>query len=255
MEKNERKSNNPGHIDKTELAIKVLKDFKYKDLVGDLDGLLQKLIDVARIGNISGKGEIYSFIDFEKAPAVNGSQHLTGIVNAILQKKVLRIYYKPFYEDKPYFINVHPYLIKEYKYRWYLIGLNDLKNELRTYALDRIWEIEEIKEEYIPATFNPEEYFRNSFGVIAPTGEPPKIIMELSRHQAQYIITQPLHHSQVLEAEKDQSMVFSLRLHPTIEFIQWILSMGSEILIHEPDNLRKKVIIEYQNALRRNGIS
>ncbi len=255
MEKHHNNPGTPSQADKSELVIKVLRDFKYKDLVGDLDGLLQKLIDVAEIGKHSDKGEVYSFIDFEKAPAVNGSQHLSGIINAILQKKVLRIYYKPFYEDKPYFINVHPYLIKEYKYRWYLIGLNDLKNELRTYALDRIWEIEEIDEDYIPPSFNPADYFRNSFGVIAPTGEPPKIILELSRHQAQYIITQPLHHSQVLEAEKDQSIFFSLRLHPTIEFIQWILSMGSEILVHEPASLRKKVIIEYQKALKRNGIS
>jgi predicted DNA-binding transcriptional regulator YafY len=254
----EKKGNTKGDSlsgEKLDLVLKVLKDFKYKDLIGNLEGILQKVIDVAEIGEHSQKGEIYSFIDFEKAPGVNGSQHLTSIINAILNKKVLRIYYKPFYEDKPYFINVHPYLIKEYRYRWYLIGLNDLKSELRTYALDRIWEMEEIDTPYKDPGFDPGEYFRNSFGVIAPTGDPPKIMIELSRHQAQYIITQPLHHSQILETEKEQSMVFSLKLHPTIEFIQWIMSMGSEIIVHQPISLRQKVLLEYQKALKRYGIS
>ena len=84
------------------------------------------------------------FVSYRKTPEIKGTQYLEPIINAIEQKKVLRLYYLPFYEDKPYFNEVHPYLLKEHGFRWYLIGLNEFKGQVRTYALDRIRDIQSV---------------------------------------------------------------------------------------------------------------
>ena len=83
------------------------------------------------------------FIHHERSPETKGIQYFDPIVRAIEEKKVLRLYYLPFYEDKPYFNEVHPYLLKEHESRWYLVGLNVFKGKVRTYALDRIRDLQE----------------------------------------------------------------------------------------------------------------
>ena len=106
-----------------------------------------------------------SFIHFERAPEIIGIQYFDPIVRAIENSMVLRITYLPYYEDKPYFNEVHPYLLKEFRHRWYLIGFNAYREQLRTYALDRIRSLEELKtkefKKILEKLFG--EQFRDSF--------------------------------------------------------------------------------------------
>ena len=114
---------------------------------------------------IAGLYERYrdrGFINFRKTPEIKGTQYLDPVIEAIENRQVLRLYYLPFYEDKPYFNEVHPYLLKEHGFRWYLIGLNEFKGQLRTYALDRIRDLREVAGiEYIDPDFIAADYFRH----------------------------------------------------------------------------------------------
>lgn len=193
-----------------------------------------------------------SFIQFEKTAEVTGTQFLERIIEAIGNRKVIKIYYHPFYEDKPYFIDVHPYILKEYRFRWYLIGLNAFKNQVRTYALDRIRDIassEEIK--FIDQKFNPAEYFRHSVGIIAPVGTPPLIKIAVQKTQAQYIISQPWHESQNLIEENEEEIIFSFRVHPTYEFKSLVLSLGTDAVVLEPESLRSEILRQLNRLISR----
>ena len=99
--------------------------------------------------------------------AIAGTRYLEPIISAIESRQVLRIYYHPYYEDKPYFNEVHPYLLKEHGFRWYMVGMNEYRGELRTYALDRIRDLESLTtKEYRDPDFDVSEYFKifkNSF--------------------------------------------------------------------------------------------
>ena len=151
------------------------------------------------------------------------------------------MYYQPFYEDKPYYTDVHPYLLKEYKHRWYMIGLNYFKKQLRTYSLDRIRDIEDSDLLYMKMTFSAEDYFKNSIGIISPPGEPPFIKIAVQKTQAQYIITQPWHESQNIESENDEEVIFSFKLHPTYEFNSLLLSYGKDVRVLGPEDLIESV--------------
>jgi predicted DNA-binding transcriptional regulator YafY len=229
--------------------ISSLNNLTGKEISADIKGIIQKLWDTIKVNNLIENGTESDFIDFEKVPEIWGSNFLQALIEGIRNKKVLEIYYQPFYEEKPYFIRVHPYLLKEYHYRWYLIGLNERKKELRTFGLDRIWEIKETNLPYIPKNFHAKDYFKNTVGIISPPGEPPHIRIRVLKPQAHYLITQPIHPSQSIETEDDQNIIFSYRVHPTYEFKAMLLGLGSDVKILEPAGLKREIIRELKEAL------
>lgn len=236
-------------LEKLRESCELLEKYKFADVFGDISGALQKVIDVIDISTSQGPGERFDFIRPEKIPHIKGSAYLGKIIRAIREKKVLRIYYQPFYEDKPYFAEVHPYLLKEYKSRWYMIGLNDFKDQLRTYSLDRIRDIEESKSAYRVQTFSAADYFKNAIGIISPEGDPPVIRVAVQKTQAQYLITQPWHESQNIEEETDEETIFHFRVHPTYEFISLLLSYGKDLRVLSPDSLREEMKAQLEQML------
>ncbi len=237
-------------LDQSVLFLSQLKD--HSSLRG-LKGMIQKITDSLRIRYMSGNRGSFDFVHSEIPHSFGGSKFLQPLIKAIKDKFVLRIYYQPFYEDKPYFTIVHPYLLKEYKNRWYLIGLNDTRQELRTYGLDRIWELQETDQEYIPRKFSASSYFKNTIGVISPMGDPPEIKISVSRHQANYLITQPVHESQYIESENEDRVIFSYRVHPTYEFKSQVLSMGADARVLSPESLRKDILRQLNDAILEYG--
>jgi predicted DNA-binding transcriptional regulator YafY len=182
------------------------------------------------------------FIHFRKAPEIKGTHYLEPIIGAIENKQVLRITYLPFYEDKPYYNEVHPYLLKEHGFRWYLVGWNEFKGQVRTYALDRIRDLQEVPGmKYRSPDFSAAEYFKYTLGIIAPPGAPPLIKLAVQKTQAQYLITQPWHESQNIHSEDEDQVVFSFRVHPTYEFKSLVLGLGKDAEVLEPDTLRKEL--------------
>ena len=220
-------------------AVALLDKYKFSDTFGDISGALQKVIDIIEISFSKKEEEKYDFISPERLPHIKGSEYLVKIIEAIKNEKVLRIYYQPFYEDKPYYSEIHPYLLKEYRNRWYMIGLNDFKDQLRTYSLDRIRDIQISDILYKRQSFHASDYFKNSIGIISPEGKPPKIRIAIQKTQAQYLITQPWHESQNIDEETEDEIVFSFKVHPTYEFISLLLSFGKDLKVLSPDAVRE----------------
>jgi len=50
------------------------------------------------------------------------------------------------------------------------------------------------------------------------------------------------HPSQVLEKQKDGSMIMTLRVTDTVDLYSWILGWGEKIEVLEPPELRKEVM-------------
>ncbi|MCF8224299.1 MAG: WYL domain-containing protein [Bacteroidales bacterium] len=230
-------------------AAALLERYKFIQIFGDIAGALQKVINVIEINLGIAGDDKYDIVFPERLPHIKGSEFLAVIIRAIKEEKVLRIYYQPFYEDKPYFAEIHPYLLKEYRNRWYVLGLHDFKNELRTYSLDRIRDVQTSDIAYKKKAFDANEYFRKSIGVISPPGEPPRITIAVQKTQAQYLITQPWHESQNIEEENGNNIVFSYRIHPTYEFISLLLSYGKDLKVISPSSLRQTMRSELETML------
>jgi predicted DNA-binding transcriptional regulator YafY len=242
-------SPNPEDVDTTLSLSELLDQIRNRGLFTELGGIIQKLAEASRISEIKTDKSLTDIIEFEKMPASSGNEFLIQIILSIVHQKVLKIFYKPFEEEKPYFTYVHPYLLKEYRYRWYLVGLNEQRNTLRTYALDRIWELEESDHVFRSSDLTARDYFRYSAGVIVPSGKPADIVVEVRKPQAYYLISQPIHETQLIREETDEYIVFTFHVFPTWEFMSMIRALGSEARILRPVELREQMIRDLGETL------
>lgn len=173
-----------------------------------------------------------------------GQSLLPTILEAVKSLNVVSITYQSYKNDKEHVFKIEPYCVKLFRQRWYVIGRNQKHDEIRTYALDRIINVEIIKETFkVPKSFDGIEYFAESFGIISDrTIKPETIKLTVSSHQRNYFYSLPLHHSQQEVCKDDNYSVFEYRLRPTFDFKKEILSYGHEIEILEPEWFRKKII-------------
>lgn len=187
----------------------------------------------------------------EKAPS--GDRFLMDVISAMRSSRTISLTYKGFHRDEPHSFPVRPYCVKYFKQRWYMLGNSDAG--MRTYALDRFIDMEELEETYkIPADFDAECYFRDSFGII--TGDAPvDVKIKVEPYQAQYFRSLPLHSSQKEVAPAaDGFPVFTYHIAVTFDFVQELLSHGADVEVLAPESLRRHIAgtTSKMNALYNN---
>ncbi|WP_217602364.1 YafY family protein [Chitinophaga sp. GbtcB8] len=219
-------------------AIKILKqvnDFKILEEVEVIVNKLQHTVDT----NIP---ESHCIIQFEKHTVARGTEYIDNIFYAIKEKTPLRITYQSFNATAPNQFVFHPYLLKEYRNRWFLFGRKENDKKLTNLALDRIQEIKNSLVSFIGNDlFDPDIYFESLIGVTVPTDEVPQPIrIKVSRLQAPYIRTKPIHRTQqVLEEYPDGGMLIALNLLCNYELRSVLLGFGGELEVLEPQDLRE----------------
>ncbi|HNV53170.1 MAG TPA: WYL domain-containing protein, partial [Tenuifilaceae bacterium] len=148
---------------------------------------------------------------------------------------------------------VEPYVLKEFKNRWYLLA-NDLKdNQIKSFALDRMTELEISKNRFpFPADFDVNEHYKNCFGIISPNKQKlQEVVLSFTPFQGKYIKSLPLHETQEILKDNSDEVLVKLTLYVTLDFIMEILSFGDNVKVIAPDDLIEELKKTYQNALNQ----
>jgi len=232
---------NEEELDSAIFASRLLEQFREVDIFRTFTGSVQKLMDAVNIYK-RDQGETYrNLIEFEKAEEVKGTQYLEPIIDALKNKTVLSIEYQTFHSRESKNHIIHPYLLKEYRNRWYLVGYHHHYKNVRTYGLDRILELmEKPGIEFTDTGFDAHEYYRHVIGVSVIDKKPEDIHVAFTPFQAQYVLTQPLHHSQELISESDEQVIFKFHVVPNFEFFSHIMGWGDAVEILKPESIRKQ---------------
>jgi len=192
-------------------------------------------------------------LDFEKRKSL-GLENFHGFLHAIKNRQQLNFNYQTFYYEEPVLKKTNPYLLKEFKNRWYLVA-KDLKDEqIKTFGLDRISAIDITKKKFTyPVKNNPKEKFQHSFGIIALVegSVPETVVLSFTNHQGNYIKTLPLHHSQEILIDNEQELRIQLKVYIAFDFVQELLSYGDSMKVIEPQSLIDTVKEAYMKALER----
>lgn len=188
--------------------------------------------------------ETDAIICFDDNIDAEGRQYISKLFDAIVEKSVLRILYQRFSNNEAKEHIVHPYYLKEYNNRWFLLALDDAYGMLTTFALDRIKTVSIEHRKYIEnhdIDFN--DYFEDIVGVtVIPGNEVRKIKLLVSSEQYPYISTKPLHGTQkVLEILDDGSRILQIEVRENYELIQLLLSFGEKVVVIEPSDIQKKI--------------
>lgn len=85
-------------------------------------------------------------IVFEKA--MGGAEYTSAIIDAISNRQMLAVKYRRFNQWAEKCYEVKPYLLKQSRQRWYLLGRLDDSGNLMTFAFDRIIAVQPLKKAF-----------------------------------------------------------------------------------------------------------
>ena len=178
---------------------------------------------------------------FEEIP--DGEQYLPVILEALKKNTILEMTYQSYWRDEANTFVIEPYCLKAFKQRWYLVARSPYYDKIMIYALDRVHQLEltALHFEY-PEDFKAEDYFDECFGIIADVNYKVETVkLKVSAGQANYLRSLTLHQSQKEIERNDEYSIFTIRLRPTYDFRQEILSQGCDIEVLEPKWFRDEV--------------
>ena len=187
--------------------------------------------------NVSIKDKIL----FEEIP--DGEQYLPIILEALKKNIVLGMTYQSYSRDEANTFEVEPYSLKAFKQRWYLVARSPYYDKIMIYSLDRVKWLELTDKNFkYPKNFYPEEFFDDCFGIIADQKVGVETVkLKVSAGQANYLRSLTLHQTQKEIERADEYSIFTVRLRPTFDFRQEILSQGCDIEVLEPKWFRNEV--------------
>lgn len=178
---------------------------------------------------------------FDEIP--DGEQYLPVILEALKKNQILEMTYQSYWRDEANTFEVEPYCLKAFKQRWYLVCHSPYYDKMMIYALDRVHKLEPSEGTFTyPEDFNAADYFDDCFGIIADQNYDVETVkLKVSAGQANYLRSLTLHQTQREIERTDEYSIFTVRLRPTFDFRQEILSQGSDIEVLEPKWFRDEV--------------
>ncbi len=228
-------------------TIDLLRQFDEFDRFHDMADVVSRLQD-----KVASAEKRRPIVDFERNPNLKGLEHLNPLYDIIASRQTVCVNYRSFNSRVPRPFYLFPYLLKEYRNRWFLFGSRAGDMKLFNLALDRIVDYHICPT--IPYKENPdfnEGYFDDVVGVTKHERlKKEKIIFRADNSQASYILTKPIHSSQRLleKCKVDGSMTFELEVVINPELIGQLLTFGGGIKILSPHSLANRLYDIYRKA-------
>ena len=195
--------------------------------------------------------EIYRIADFETASEFKGVDFIDKFYTAIDDRTAITFRYRAFgKKNEKQYDNFEPYILKEHKKRWYVVGKMD--GEFRTFALDRVTEIiGKMYEEFERVPFDPDTFWEDSMGIYTSwrdsNGNHRKDPIQISFkvkdgdklkdgnliENISYLESSPIHHSQkpkVLKKDADGYAKVNLKVIPDADVVRALRALGQNNL-------------------------
>lgn len=196
--------------------------------------------------------DLTPFIHLEKRRP-QGTENLYGLLHAIKNRLQIKFTYQKFWEEELSQRLVEPYALKEFKNRWYIMAKDSKDNNIKSFALDRLTNLEITNLNYqYPDNYSIEQSYRYCFGIISPNDEEPQdIILSFDPFQGKYIKTLPLHDTQQVLVDNDEEMKIKLKLCLTHDLVMELLSFGDNLKVIEPKSLADQIKQAHEKAYRQ----
>lgn len=181
---------------------------------------------------------VRNYLYLEKRKS-KGTEYFNGILHAIQNQLVVTFQLNSYWQAAS-FRRCVPKAIKESQNRYYLIAYDLDKNNFRNYGLDRISNFVITSEKQKTPEINVEAFYQHAFGIQC-YNDPVEIILEFANDQKQYIQSLPLHASQKIIKENNETFTVALFMHPTNDFVMEIMRYGAICEVIEPPFLRDRI--------------
>lgn len=227
-------------------VLKHLNGFSYFDEMSDMIVRLENNLH-------KSKGVQKATVQFESNKLLKGLNWIGVLHKAIREEIPVLITYKSFKSKEAIQTIYYPYLLKEYRNRWFAIVRTKKVKVLLTLALDRIEDIEEMaKSGFVPYDgVDFERYYADAIGVTKNERDrAQRVHLEIDAQNAPYVETKPIHDSQkILSRKENGNIIIRLDVVLNFELEREILGFGECIQVLAPQRLRERISRRLRKAL------
>ena len=218
------------------------REFRYRIADSGKNGYFRQwmLNSIAVNQIVADSHEMAQYIAIEKSH----TDPLPDILQAMKEMRMMEFDYGAYWRDHvKRYTDFRPHALKMFERRWYVVGKYAADMPYRIFALDRISNLEIQKETYTrDPDFDVEELFKDSYGIILGDDlEVESVWIKVDAFQANYLRSLPLHHSQIELRRNEEYSLFAVRVRPTLDFRQRLLSLGSTVEVLKPESLRAEM--------------
>ena len=182
-------------------------------------------------------------VSFEQNEQLKGLEFLDEVIDSAFKHQPLNLLYRTFAGKERQAI-IHPYHVKQFNSRWFLIGLQEGAhgNYLTNKALDRIVKFSRANVPFIPnKEIDFDEYFKDIIGVTVPEDHPDAepVVLKFAPERFPYVVSKPIHSTQVVLNEDEHTLQITVR--PNKELEAQIFSYGPQVEVIKPQWLREQI--------------
>lgn len=234
-----------------EFAVALLKQFEGIEPLVQFSEAVTKIEDYVNVRSLMTDTDVAEVIQLEQSTSSKGQEFLNTILGAIKEKRVIRFTYRKFDSSVEKEHTLHPYVLKEYRNRWYVTGKSGTSEHIVTFGLDRITRIETTADGFeIARGFSAASYFKYSFGIsVSNQLKPEAVVLQFTPQQGEYIKSQPLHSTQEILQDDAEKCVVKITVIPSFELKAQLLSYGSSVKIIEPQWLKQELLDEIRKMM------
>ncbi len=138
----------------------------------------------------------------------------------------------------------HVWWLKEFKNRWFAVGVRNGQNTIIHLALDRIIElkIEENIAYRENSNLDPELFYRDAIDVtVSENMRPDNVKIWVNTEHAPYVETKPLHRSQLVLEKLEDGIIIQICVQLNFELEKEILGFGEGMKVLSPEKLKKRI--------------
>lgn len=190
---------------------------------------------------------------FEESDKSQGDRYIPDILKAIREHREIVLNYS-FHSsdknDKDYVLQ--PYLLKQFRLRWYLIAKDKRAGKVKTFGLDRVVDTALSEDLFSAPSFDAKEYFRDTYGISHMDEDPVMVKLEIDRPQSKYFLSMPMHHSLEKIGEAEGVDIIQMKVVINQDLVNQLMAWMPNIKVMEPEALRKQLINRCKEAVKKN---
>lgn len=238
-----------------EAAVGTLAQYSHLDPFRELRSAVTKLEQAVRFKFRQPTTQA-ELLHFENVPIIPGGELIAPLLDMIRSGQWVRFQHRKF--DATSFNTYHlfPYIIKEHRNRWYLVGWEKTRQAIRAFGLERILEtsLTAFESNDTAPPFAPKPYYEKALGIaIYDDQAPEEVTLSFTPHQANYFKTQPFFPFRNEDIVIDNAVEFRVKLHLIInkELVYELARMGPDVCVLAPEQLVREMRDFHQRAVER----
>ncbi len=238
------------------MAVAALSQFRAIDVFRSFRLVVDKLAQAVRL-RTDHSSDIEGYLAFESSPVGQGSDLIEPILEACMCHQPITFQHRKYGEAAGRQRVVFPYAVKEHRNRWYVVGFDEERQQVRVFGLDRIEAdsvvllgVDHPLIDQAPL-FNTGTYFRQALGVAVYDQPPEAVVLQLrspGNHQFKAQPFYPYAPTDVLVDTPDE-----LRVQLTIiindELVYELARLGPSVTVVSPASLKQKLLGYLQAAI------